>query len=195
MRIPSGKEIFRCRFPQKPLIFSLKSRLVLAPRVNKTISNIPRDTRFSHDKSLCRETCGAVSSSSGPRRGVALLYFEISGSGFGYSCGYHSVSPRYLDVMRRLILRGDESFSQVQAAMEVLPQYQLEGEHYKRPHYPDQPVSSAGGWSSAASACRRKAGIFRCCSSKTWRRGSFRNEFLWPDVPISPPDGSSGTFR
>lgn len=124
-----------------PQMLRLDSCLVTEPRVDRTISRIRRDTRFSHDKSLYRDHMWiAFQRQRIPGAEWPGLYFQISEEGFEYGCGYYQASPRYMEVLRQQVLEGGETFWEAQEALKALPHYRLEGERYKRPRYPDQPV-------------------------------------------------------
>ena len=67
------------------------------------------------------------------------VYFEINGSGFNYGCGFYNASTGYMSTMRGLILEGNKVFKKAKKAYESQSVFHLEGEKFKRPHYPDQP--------------------------------------------------------
>lgn len=123
-----------------PCMLEIDRHFTTEPRVDRTISRVRRDTRFSRDKSLYRDNMWIIFK-RGKMHGTELpgVYFEISGEGFGYGCGYYSASTGYMNTLRQLVLSGDPVFKKAQRALASQQIFQLEGETYKRPHYPDQP--------------------------------------------------------
>lgn len=123
-----------------PVMLEIDAQLTTEPKIDRTISRIWRDTRYSHDKSFYRDNMWVIF-----RRGkmhgteVPGLYFEITQSGFNYGCGFYHASPAYMQRLRRAILAG---MPQAQAALFSFSsqgRFQIEGECYARPHYPEQP--------------------------------------------------------
>lgn len=119
-----------------PTALSIDPQLTTESRVDKTISRIRRDTRFSHDKSLYRDTMWFIF-----RRGkmhgtsVPSLYFEITCDGFNYGSGFYCASTGYMDTLRRLVLQEDPYYIKAQEVLCGNSLFHLEGECYKRPHY------------------------------------------------------------
>ncbi len=114
--------------------------VVSQPQVGKTISRIRRDTRFSHDKSLYRDNMWIVFRR--PKASLAeapCLYFEIRGQEFEYGCGFYHCSPPVMGTIREMILAESPFFDKAQAALQRQTVFHLEGECYRRAHYPDQP--------------------------------------------------------
>lgn len=123
-----------------PAALSIDPRLTTEARVDKTISRIRRDTRFSHDKSLYRDNMWFIF-----RRGkmhgtsVPSLYFEVTCDGFSYGSGFYCASTGYMDTLRKLVLAEDPYYQKAQKVLSENPAFHLEGECYKRPHYKDKP--------------------------------------------------------
>ena len=116
--------------------------VVTEAKVGKTISRIRRDTRFSKDKRIYREHMWIIFK-RGPRMygtDAPGIYFEISPDNFGYGAGFYSASTEYMDALRRSILAGSPEAVEAVDCYEAQSLYQLDGERYKRPHYPDQPA-------------------------------------------------------
>ena len=70
---------------------------------------------------------------------VPGIYFEITCDGFNYGCGFYHASAAYMNTMRRLILQGDPAFEKAKKAFLSQKLFHMEGERYKRPHYPQCP--------------------------------------------------------
>ena len=113
----------------------------LAPKVDKTISRVYRDTRFTHDKSLFRDVMWIVfqrAKVANPT-GMPGYWFELSPSRMAYGCGYYQASPAFLEAMRARILAKDPLFLKARAMFEAQDIFELEGERYKRSKHPEQP--------------------------------------------------------
>lgn len=123
-----------------PHMLEIDSELTTDPRVDRTICRIRRDTRYSHDKSLYRENMWIVFK-RGKMHGTEVpgIHFELSGEGFNYGCGFYHASTSYMQTMRRLILDGDKTFQKARRAFEKQSLFKMEGDCFKRLHYPDQP--------------------------------------------------------
>ncbi len=123
-----------------PQMLQIDSQFVTEPKVDKTICRIWRDTRYSHDPSLYRDTMWIIfkrdrmHSTEYPG-----MYFEISTTGFQYGCGFYHASTSYMYTLRQMILKNAASFQKAQTAFLNQQLYKMEGECYKRAHFPDQP--------------------------------------------------------
>ncbi len=123
-----------------PSMLEMDGNFTTEPRVDKTICRIRRDTRYSRDKSLYRDVMWIIFK-EGKMHGTEVpgVYFEINGGGFTYGCGFYNASTSYMNTMRELILEGDKTFKKAKKVYESQSVFHLEGEKFKRPHYPDQP--------------------------------------------------------
>lgn len=123
-----------------PTMLEIDGQLTTEPRVDRTICRIWRDTRYSHDKSLYRDTMWIIFK-RGKMHGTKVpgLYFEITAEGFNYGTGFYQASAQYMDTLRRLALAGDELFQRAQAVYAGQSAYQMQGECFRRPRYGDQP--------------------------------------------------------
>lgn len=133
--------------PLKELVASLSetmlaidSELLTIPAVDKTISRIHRDTRFSRDKSPYK-TCLWLTFKrpSSEWKDRPCFFFEITADRYRYGMGYYSASKGTMDALRRFIEEQPQRFRQ---AVAQLPQdrFTVEGESYKRlvnPEIPD----------------------------------------------------------
>lgn len=124
-----------------PVMLSIDPELVVEPKVDKTISRIYRDTRFSRDKSLYRDVAWCVFGKDKKRfLNAPGFVFEFSPYQFRWGCGWFSTPTETMQAMRRLILEKDKSFLAARRAYEKQTTFDMEGESYKRPKYPDQPA-------------------------------------------------------
>ncbi len=124
----------------EPTMLALDGALTTEARVDKTICRIRRDTRFSKDKSLYRDHMWIVFK-RGKMHGTELpgFYFEIGGDGFNYGCGFYNASTAYMETLRSLVLQQDPAFQKASRAFAAQDVFHLEGDCYRRLHYPDQP--------------------------------------------------------
>lgn len=121
-----------------PTMLQIDSLFTVVPRVDKTISRIWRDTRYSHDKSLYRDTMWIIFK-RGKMHGTETpgFYFEITCDGFNYGCGFYNASTGYMETMRRQILESRPDFQRAREAFAAQSTFYIEGDCYKRPHFPD----------------------------------------------------------
>lgn len=122
-------------------ILKLDPQAVTEPKVGKTISRIRRDTRYSKDKHIYREHMWLVFKRGPKMYGTDYpgIYFDISPDSFSYGCGYYAASTEYMNALRNAILAGSSDAMTAIDAYESQKVYTLDGERYKRPHYPEQP--------------------------------------------------------
>lgn len=123
-----------------PAMMEIDPELITEAKVSKTISRVYRDTRFSKDKSLYRDVMWCVFSRDRKQQPPPPAFvLEFSPDGFRYGCGYYSIAPTQMSAIRELMLSGDPDFLAARRMLEASTVFHLEGETYKRPHYPDQP--------------------------------------------------------
>ena len=124
----------------EPTLLKIDGSLITEPRVDKTISRIYRDTRFSRDKSLYRDRMWcAFMRDKRSWQGYPGFYLEITPQNFSYGCGYYCTGAKTMQAMREMILEGDPDFKKALRAYRKQDTFQIEGELYKRPRYSAQP--------------------------------------------------------
>jgi uncharacterized protein (TIGR02453 family) len=118
-----------------PTILSIDPDIEVRGTVNKTISRIFRDTRFSSDKSLFRDSMWLVFKRPGTDWTVSIpgFYCELSPHAYRYGMGFYNAAPVVMEAFRRKIDSDPEGFAEVIAFMDTDARYRLEGETYKRP--------------------------------------------------------------
>lgn len=72
--------------------------------------------------------------------GYPCYYFELSPRGFSYGMGYYIPAKETLDAIRSMILAEDKDFRKAFRAHKKQKVFSLEGESYKREHFPEAPV-------------------------------------------------------
>lgn len=118
-----------------PLILSIDPEIEVRPVINKTISRIFRDTRFSRDKSLFRDSMWFIFKRPGSdwSRSIPGFYFEIMPGRYRYGMGYYSAAPKIMEAFRQKIDDKPEQFHTIIDTINRDGRYDLEGEEYKRP--------------------------------------------------------------
>lgn len=109
---------------------------VLAP--SKMISRVRRDTRYTRDKTLYRDH--AWCTFCRPKNGYdarPCYYFEVMPDSWGYGAGYYRANPAELAVLRQFVLREDKRFLDAFEAVRRCGKFELYGEEFKRPKFPD----------------------------------------------------------
>lgn len=113
----------------------------IAPAVNKTISRIYRDTRFSKDKSPFRDCMWITFKRSGRdwARWSVGYFLEINATWYRYGLGFYDAAPDIVAQFRRQLDEKPEAFLKAIDWFEDQDVFDLEGETYKRPKGPDKP--------------------------------------------------------
>jgi uncharacterized protein (TIGR02453 family) len=121
-------------------MLAIDPELVTIPAVDKTISRIYRDTRFSRNKSTYKTCLWITFKRRSPDWKTApCFFFEISADGYRYGMGFYSATRETMDEMRRFIEAKPAEFRKVAAAFGKQDTFTLEGERYKRPVNPALP--------------------------------------------------------
>ena len=123
-----------------PSLYSIDPKLIIEPKVNRSISRIYRDTRYTRDKSLYREHMWLAFSRDRKEPNCPPAFvFEFWPDGWRFGCGYYYMPPALMQQVRDMALANDKRFLAAQAVLKQHPEYVLEGDTYKRQHYPDYP--------------------------------------------------------
>ncbi len=116
-------------------IKSIDAEIETTPSINKTISKIYRDTRFSADKSPFRTTQWISFKRPAKIWGnVPEFYFWFTPEKYEYGMGFYSATPQNMEKIRERIASCPDRFKK-----EIIEYYNaqdvfvLEGENYKRP--------------------------------------------------------------
>ena len=123
-----------------PIMLEIDPFFETSPKAGKTISRIYRDTRFSRDKSLYRETmwCSFMRSKIG-KESYPGFFLEFSPCHFRYGCGFYQAGTEKMRAIREKILENDLSFQRALSAFMNQSVFRIEGETFKKIHYRDQP--------------------------------------------------------
>ena len=106
----------------------------ITPAVNKTISRIYRDTRFSKDKSPFRSTVWITFKNQNKdwTTLVSGYFFELSINSYRYGMGFYNAAPAIMSKFREMIDENPEEFLKAISFFEKQRTFVLEGEKYKR---------------------------------------------------------------
>lgn len=123
-----------------PTMLSIDDKLICEPKVDKAISRIYRDTRFSKDKSRYRDVmwCGFMRNKK-LYKGLPGFFFEFSPNGFRYGCGYYIAGTDSMESMRELVLENDPDFKKALFTYNKQDIFGMEGECYKKSKHPAEP--------------------------------------------------------
>ena len=123
-----------------PDMLEIDPQLITAPRVDRTLSRIYRDTRFSKDKSLYRDNMWLVFMREKKLyEGLPAFYFDLFPSGFSYGMGYYQASGVSMESIRRLALAGAPAYRKADEAFRGQSLFSMEGDVFKRSKHPDKP--------------------------------------------------------
>ncbi|HPD48551.1 MAG TPA: DUF2461 domain-containing protein [Anaerohalosphaeraceae bacterium] len=132
----------------------------VAPSVNRTISRIYRDTRFSSDKSPFRNNAWIVFKRPGKDwSSRSIGYFlEINATWYRYGLGFYDAAADIMAQFRRQIDEDPQGFLDAIAWFEGQDVFELEGETYKRLRGVDkpEPLHTWYNYKSFYLSCNRK---------------------------------------
>ena len=121
-------------------MLAIDPQLVTIPAVDKTISRIYRDTRFSRNKSPYKTCLWITFKRRSPDWKTApCFFFEISADGYRYGMGFYSASRETMDNLRRFIEAKPAEFRKIVGFLGKQSVFTLEGDRYKRPLNPALP--------------------------------------------------------
>lgn len=106
---------------------------------SRCLARIRRDTRYTKNKDLYRDHLWIVFRHPKKSLGSALCYyFEIEQESWGYGVGYYQIPRDVLGEAQEMIIKEDRYFREAFSALNSSV-FELYGECYKRPKYPDAP--------------------------------------------------------
>lgn len=115
-------------------MLDIDPRFEITPAVNKTISKIYRDTRFSKDKSPFRSTVWITFKNQNKdwTTRVCGYFFELSVNSYRYGMGFYNAAPAIMSRFREMIDENPKEFMKVISFFAKQRTFVLEGEKYKR---------------------------------------------------------------
>lgn len=120
-----------------PTMLDIDPEMLTEPR--RCISRVRRDTRFSKDKTLYRDT--AWVSFMRDRKlyhGLPGFFLELSPRGWRYGCGYYEADRASMECMRSMMASDDPAYLAAADAYEAQHVFGLEGERFKRDRCPGE---------------------------------------------------------
>ena len=115
-------------------MLDIDPRFEITPAVNKTISRIYRDTRFSKDKSPFRSTVWFTFKNRNKdwTTHVCGYFFELSVNSYRYGMGFYNAAPAIMSRFREMIDEDPKEFLKAISFFSKQRSFVLEGEKYKR---------------------------------------------------------------
>ncbi|MBI5594434.1 MAG: DUF2461 domain-containing protein [Deltaproteobacteria bacterium] len=121
-------------------MLSIDPDIEVTPALNKTISRIYRDTRFSKDKSPYKTSHWITFKRLRKEwKDFPAFFFEISPNSYRYGMGFYDASRQTMDNFRESIDSDPRSFLSVISFYAGQEIFTIEGEEYKRPLKADIP--------------------------------------------------------
>lgn len=117
----------------------------IRPGIGKTISSLRRDTRFSRDKTMYRDTMWLTFKR--PKKNwtdAPAYFFEIGPDWWRYGLGYYSASPSTMGVFRERLLECPDAF--LRAVRAIPTGFDVHGENYKRLVVPETLSEELAPW-------------------------------------------------
>ncbi len=123
-----------------PAIEKMDPTIVTTPKINKVLSRIYRDTRFSRDKSLFRESVWlSFKKDKKEFRHYPEFFVVMTPQMLLYGCGYYYMQPETIKAMHKMIEENHPAWQKALKAFEKQNVFSLNGDKYKRTKYPDYP--------------------------------------------------------
>lgn len=123
-----------------PTIETLDPTIITIPKINKVLSRIYRDTRFSKDKTLFREAMWlSYKKDKKDFPHYPEFFVVLTPQRLMYGCGYYYMKPETVKAMRELIEENHPAWQKALKSYENQKVFTLEGDAYKRSKYPDYP--------------------------------------------------------
>ncbi|BCS51709.1 DUF2461 domain-containing protein [Geobacter sp. SVR] len=108
--------------------------LITIPAVDRTISRIYRDTRFSRNKSPYKTCLWITFKRPSPDWKTApCFFFEIRAEGYRYGMGFYSATRETMDTLRHFIETEPDRFREEVGWLGGQELFTVAGECYKRP--------------------------------------------------------------
>lgn len=115
-------------------MLSVDPEFEVAPSLNKTISRIYRDTRFSRNKSPYKTSHWITFKRPGKEwKDYPAYFFEISPGSYRYGMGFYSACRQTMDNFRKSIDANPKSFLSAISFYANQQDIVIEGDKYKRP--------------------------------------------------------------
>ena len=114
-------------------MYAIDPEFEFSPMINKTISRIYRDTRFSKDKSPYKTAMWLTYKRANKEWMDAPVYFfELGTDLYRYGMGYYSAPKATMDRFRAAIDNNQGKFKRLISLIEKQDIFSVEGEQYKK---------------------------------------------------------------
>lgn len=122
-------------------ISAMDEKIVTIPKINKTISRIYRDTRFSKDKTLFRESMWlSFKRDKKECPHYPEFFVVLNPQQLMFGCGYYWMEPKTMEKVREMVLSEHPAYIKAQKAYDNQAVFYMEGDYYKRTKYPDESI-------------------------------------------------------
>ena len=114
---------------------SIAPRIVAAPKVNKSIFRINRDTRFSLDPSPYKTNLGILFwDGVRPKMESSGFYFHLEPPSLWLGVGMYMIPDPLLGRFRKAVVdaKSGAEIGKIVAAIRAIPGFSVDGTHYKR---------------------------------------------------------------
>lgn len=124
-----------------PTMLSIDGEIVVEPRVDRTLSRIYRDTRFTKDKSRYRDSIWLYFNREKKLYpGYPSFFFELKPYLSWWGCGTYRRDDALAEACRKMILDRDPLFLELKEVYEKQSYFRLDEEdRFKRTRFPDEP--------------------------------------------------------
>lgn len=120
-------------------MYKIDSDFELRPLINKTISRINRDTRFSKDKSLYKDTMWITFKKIGKSNtDYPAFFLEISPYGYRYGMGFYCATSGTMGMLREHMNNNEKLILELIKQIDKEGIFQLEGDMYKKNMFTDK---------------------------------------------------------
>lgn len=121
-------------------MLSIDDILEVTPLVNKTISRIYRDTRFSNDKSPYKTSLWITfKRPQTDWKDAPAYFFELSPDSYRFGMGFYSATPKTMEKFREFIDNNPKEFQKAISFYSKQKMFILEGNKYKKIIDPQKP--------------------------------------------------------
>jgi uncharacterized protein (TIGR02453 family) len=115
------------------VMLEIDPEFITVPAVDKTISRIYRDTRFSKDKSLYRDLIWLTFKRlSLDWKEAPAYFFEVTPENYRYGMGFYTAPKPFMDKFRELLEKKPEEFLTVIRTVTNGSIFTVEGDRYKK---------------------------------------------------------------
>lgn len=138
-----NREAYRIHLfvPMQQLVIYLSDAMLdidplfeIRPQINRTISKIYRDTRFSRDKTLFKRAAWLTfKRPSADWHRSPAFFFEITPDFYRYGMGYYEAGRSDMDALRRRIDDNPSGFGEIIKPIMKSGWFALAGNSFKRP--------------------------------------------------------------